>query len=63
MAASGLPEGFAPVMVQHLGGIVAGLSSRALRFSYVPETGKVVHEKAAELAEDPQSLVRFLGVH
>jgi ABC-type branched-subunit amino acid transport system ATPase component len=30
----------------------------------VLETCKVVHEaEAAELAEDPQWLVRFLGVH
>jgi len=32
--------------------------------AYVLETGKVVYEaEAAELAQDPQSLVRFLGVH
>jgi len=31
---------------------------------YVIETGKIVHEaEASALADDPQSLVRFLGVH
>ena len=73
-------EGLAPVMVQHLEGIIAGLKRQGLAIllveqnlysalvvadrAYVLETGTVVYEaEAAELAEDPQSLVRFLGVH
>jgi len=73
-------EGLAPVMVQHLEGIIAQLKHEGLAIllveqnlysalavadrAYVLETGKVVYEaKAAELTEDPQSLVRFLGVH
>jgi branched-chain amino acid transport system ATP-binding protein len=73
-------EGLAPVMVQHLEGIIASLKQQGLAIllveqnlysalavadrAYVLETGKVVYEaEAAELAGDPQSLVRFLGVH
>jgi branched-chain amino acid transport system ATP-binding protein len=73
-------EGLAPVMVQHLEGIIAGLKQQGLAIllveqnlysalavadrAYVLETGKVVYQaEAAELAGDPQSLVRFLGVH
>jgi branched-chain amino acid transport system ATP-binding protein len=73
-------EGLAPVMVQHLEGIIASLKQQGLAIllveqnlysalavadrAYVLETGKVVYEAdAAELAGDPQSLVRFLGVH
>ena len=73
-------EGLAPVMVQHLEGIIAQLKQEGLaillveqnlysalavadRF-YILETGKVVYEALApELVKDPQSLVRFLGVH
>jgi branched-chain amino acid transport system ATP-binding protein len=73
-------EGLAPVMVQHLEGIIASLKQQGLAIllveqnlysalavadrAYVLETGKVVYQaEAAELAGDPQSLVRFLGVH
>jgi len=72
-------EGLAPVMVQHLEGIIATLKQQGLAILlveqnlysalavadrvYVLETGKIVHEApAAALADDPQSLVRFLGV-
>ena len=72
-------EGLAPVMVQHLEGIIATLKQQGLAILlveqnlysalavadrvYVLETGKVVYEApAAALADDPQSLVRFLGV-
>jgi branched-chain amino acid transport system ATP-binding protein len=73
-------EGLAPVMVQHLEGIITQLKAEGLAILlveqnlysalavadrvYVLETGKVVHEaQAASLVDDPQSLVRFLGVH
>jgi branched-chain amino acid transport system ATP-binding protein len=73
-------EGLAPVMVQHLEGIVAQLKTEGLAILlveqnlysalavadrvYVIETGKIVYEAAASaLVDDPQSLVRFLGVH
>jgi branched-chain amino acid transport system ATP-binding protein len=73
-------EGLAPVMVQHLEGIIATLKQQGLAILlveqnlcsalavadrvYVLETGKVVYEaEAAGLADDPESLVRFLGVH
>jgi branched-chain amino acid transport system ATP-binding protein len=73
-------EGLAPVMVQHLEGIIATLKQQGLAILlveqnlysalavadrvYVLETGKVVYEaEAASLADNPQSLVRFLGVH
>jgi branched-chain amino acid transport system ATP-binding protein len=72
-------EGLAPVMVQHLEGIIATLKQQGLAILlveqnlysalavadrvYVLETGRVVYEApAAALADDPQSLVRFLGV-
>jgi branched-chain amino acid transport system ATP-binding protein len=73
-------EGLAPVMVQHLEGIIAQLKQEGLAILlveqnlysalavadrvYVIETGKIVHEaEASALVDDPQSLVRFLGVH
>jgi branched-chain amino acid transport system ATP-binding protein len=73
-------EGLAPVMVQHLEGIIATLKQQGLAIllveqnlysalavadrAYVLETGKIVYEAdAAALADDPQSLVCFLGVH
>jgi branched-chain amino acid transport system ATP-binding protein len=73
-------EGLAPVMVQHLEGIIAKLKDQGLAILlveqnlysalavadrvYVLETGKVVYEaQASALVDDPQSLVRFLGVH
>jgi branched-chain amino acid transport system ATP-binding protein len=73
-------EGLAPVMVQHLEGIIATLKQQGLAILlveqnlysalavadrvYVLETGKVVYEaEAAGLADDPESLVRFLGVY
>lgn len=73
-------EGLAPVMVQHLEGIIAQLKQEGLAILlveqnlysalavadrvYILETGKVVYEAPApELVKDPQSLVRFLGVH
>lgn len=73
-------EGLAPVMVQHLEGIIAELKRTGLTillveqnlFSalsvadrvYVMETGRIVHEAtAAEVKEDQESLMRFLGVH
>ena len=73
-------EGLAPVMVQHLEGMIAQLKEEGLAILlveqnlysalavadrvYVIETGKIVHEaEASALIDDPQSLVRFLGVH
>jgi branched-chain amino acid transport system ATP-binding protein len=73
-------EGLAPVMVQHLEGIITQLKNEGLAILlveqnlysglavadrvYVLETGKVVHEaQAAALVDDPQSVIRFLGVH
>ena len=73
-------EGLAPVMVQHLEGVIASLKQQGLAIllveqnlysalavadrAYVLETGKVIYQaEAAELAGDPQSLVRLLGVH
>jgi branched-chain amino acid transport system ATP-binding protein len=73
-------EGLAPVMVQHLEGIITQLKDEGLAILlveqnlysalavadrvYVLETGKVVHETpASTLVNDPESLVRFLGVH
>ncbi|MFG1427402.1 ABC transporter ATP-binding protein [Roseixanthobacter glucoisosaccharinicivorans] len=73
-------EGLAPVMVQHLEGIMmelkrAGLSILLVEQNlysalavadrvYILETGRVVHEApAAEIARQPETLTRFLGVH
>jgi branched-chain amino acid transport system ATP-binding protein len=73
-------EGLAPVMVQHLEGIIAELKREGLAILlveqnlysalavadrvYVLETGRVVHEApASAVAQDPESLTRFLGVH
>ncbi len=73
-------EGLAPVMVQHLEGIIARLKEAGLAILlveqnlysalavadrvYVIETGKIVHEAdASALVDNPQSLIRFLGVH
>ncbi|MFG1422028.1 ABC transporter ATP-binding protein [Roseixanthobacter liquoris] len=73
-------EGLAPVMVQHLEGIIgelkrAGLSILLVEQNlysalavadrvYILETGRVVHEApAAEIARQPETLTRFLGVH
>ncbi|MEP9367679.1 ABC transporter ATP-binding protein [Xanthobacter sp. VNH20] len=73
-------EGLAPVMVQHLEGIMmelkrAGLSILLVEQNlysalavadrvYILETGRVVHEApAAEIAGQPETLTRFLGVH
>ena len=73
-------EGLAPVMVQHLEGIIARLKEAGLAILlveqnlysalavadrvYVIETGKIVHEaEASALVDNPQSLIRFLGVH
>ncbi|QRG04611.1 ABC transporter ATP-binding protein [Xanthobacter dioxanivorans] len=73
-------EGLAPVMVQHLEGIIAQLREAGLGIllveqnlysalavadrAYVLETGRVVHEaRAADIAEDPATLTRYLGVH
>jgi branched-chain amino acid transport system ATP-binding protein len=73
-------EGLAPIMVQHLENIVAGLTKEGLSILlveqnlytalavahriYILETGKVVHEaSSSEIARDPSSLGRYLGVN
>jgi branched-chain amino acid transport system ATP-binding protein len=73
-------EGLAPVMVQHLEGVIVQLKKEGLAILlveqnlysalavadrvYIIETGKIVHEaEASALVDDPQSIVRFLGVH
>jgi branched-chain amino acid transport system ATP-binding protein len=73
-------EGLAPVMVQHLEGIIAQLKQAGLGVLLVEqnlysalavadrvtvlESGRAVFEGgAAEVARDPDSLIRYLGVH
>jgi branched-chain amino acid transport system ATP-binding protein len=73
-------EGLAPVMVQHLEGIIAQLKQAGLGVLLVEqnlysalavadrvtvlESGRAVFEgDAAEVTRDPDSLIRFLGVH
>jgi branched-chain amino acid transport system ATP-binding protein len=73
-------EGLAPVMVQHLEGIIAQLKQAGLGVLLVEqnlysalavadrvtvlESGRAVFEGgAAEVTRDPDSLIRFLGVH
>jgi branched-chain amino acid transport system ATP-binding protein len=73
-------EGLAPIMVQHLEDIVAGLKKDRLSILlveqnlytalavadrvYILETGKVVHEAtSSEIARDPHSLGKYLGVN
>ncbi|WP_029005404.1 ABC transporter ATP-binding protein [Azorhizobium doebereinerae] len=73
-------EGLAPVMVQHLEGIILHLKQAGLGIllveqnlysalavadrAYILETGRVVHEAlASDIARDPSTLTRFLGVH
>ncbi len=73
-------EGLAPVMVQHLEGIIGQLKAAGLSILLVEqnlysalavadrvsilETGSVVHEaSAAEIAREPATLTKYLGVH
>ncbi|GGF48426.1 ABC transporter ATP-binding protein [Azorhizobium oxalatiphilum] len=73
-------EGLAPVMVQHLEGIILQLKQAGLGIllveqnlysalavadrAYILETGRVVHQAlASDIAEDPSTLTKFLGVH
>ncbi len=73
-------EGLAPIMVQHLEGIVGDLKKDGLSILlveqnlytalavadrvYILETGKVVHEAtSSEIARDPRSLGKYLGVN
>ncbi|MGU3492499.1 ABC transporter ATP-binding protein [Xanthobacteraceae bacterium A53D] len=73
-------EGLAPVMVQHLEGIILQLKQAGLGIllveqnlysalavadrAYILETGKVVYQApAADIAKDPSTLTKFLGVH
>jgi branched-chain amino acid transport system ATP-binding protein len=73
-------EGLAPVMVQHLEGIIAQLKAAGLSILLVEqnlysalavadrvsilETGRVVHEApAAQIAGEPATLTKYLGVH